>query len=67
MCLLLVQDGNTPLHTAAKYDWAHVIDVLLKSKAAADCRNKVQGNKWKINTVMSLNCGIGGEVAISVG
>ena len=67
MCLLLIQDGNTPLHNAAKCVWARVIDVLLKSKADADCRNKVQGNKWKIDTVMSLNCGIGGEVAISVG
>ena len=41
ICLLLIQDGNTPLHFAAKWNKAAVIDVLLKNKADADCRNKV--------------------------
>ena len=41
MCLLLSQDGNTPLHIAAIKNMSAVVDVLLKSKANADCVNKV--------------------------
>ena len=41
ICLLLAQDGETALHLAAKYSEVAVIDVLLKNKADADCRNKV--------------------------
>ena len=41
MCLLLSQDANTPLHIAAMKNMSAVVDVLLQSKANADCVNKV--------------------------
>ena len=44
ICLSLIQDGQTPLHFAAKFKKPAVIDVLLRNKADADCRNKV----WKV-------------------
>ena len=41
MCLLLSQDGNTPLHIAAIKNMSTVVNVLLERKANADFVNKV--------------------------
>ena len=44
ICLFLIQDGETPLHLAVRFNKVAVIDMLLKNKADTDCRNKV----WKL-------------------
>ena len=52
ICLFLIQDGETPLHLAVRFNEVTVIDMLLKNKADADCRNKADAdcrNKvWKL-------------------
>jgi hypothetical protein len=51
---MLLQDGNTPLHIAALNNMPSVVDVLLKSKADADCVNKVLWNMTLHITVVDM-------------
>ena len=38
----MLQDGNTALHQAARWDEVEVINLLVKHGAAVDTRNKVE-------------------------